>query len=74
MLGWIAPRRTQRAAPDFARDAMQAPEAFAAWPAAPDTGWFDSSWELRQGLEVAELAEFPAEWRNLGGCTAHVNR
>ncbi|WP_309639668.1 hypothetical protein [Methylibium sp.] len=27
-----------------------------------DPGWFDSSWELRQGLDVAELDEVPAEW------------
>jgi hypothetical protein len=31
-----------------------------------DTTWFDSSWELRQGLVVAELTDtddLPAEWR-----------
>jgi hypothetical protein len=29
-------------------------------PAVEDRGWFDSTWELRQGLDVAELADFPA--------------
>lgn len=25
-----------------------------------DRAWFDSSWELRKGLDVAELAAFPS--------------
>lgn len=31
-----------------------------------DAAWFDSSWELRKGLVVAEVTEaddLPAEWR-----------
>lgn len=31
-----------------------------------DSSFYDSSWELRRGLEVAELADVPAEWRDVG--------
>lgn len=27
--------------------------------------WAHSSWDLRQGLDVAELNELPAEWRGI---------
>lgn len=27
--------------------------------------WAHSSWDLRQGLDVAELNELPAEWRSI---------
>jgi hypothetical protein len=27
--------------------------------------WAPSSWDLRQGLDVAELDELPAEWRGI---------
>ncbi|HKX95622.1 MAG TPA: hypothetical protein VJM48_13035 [Methylibium sp.] len=30
-------------------------------PAVADRGWFDSSWELRKGLDVAELPALPPE-------------
>jgi len=30
-----------------------------------DDVWAPSSWDLRQGLDVAELAELPAEWPDL---------
>jgi|GEM_PF-3135942 hypothetical protein len=30
-------------------------------PVVADRGWFDSSWELRKGLDVAELAALPPE-------------
>ena len=37
-----------------------------------DSSFFDSSWELRRGLEVAELAQVPSEWGDLddGGSAA----
>ena len=30
-------------------------------------GWFDSSWDLRVGADVAELSEFPPEFREVPG-------
>lgn len=30
-----------------------------------DEHWKDSSWDLRRGLDIAELNELPAEWRPL---------
>lgn len=36
------------------------PEADEA-PAVADRGWFDSSWELRKGLDVAELSVLPTD-------------
>lgn len=27
-----------------------------------DSSFYDSSWELRRGLEVAELSDVPTEW------------
>ncbi len=30
-------------------------------PVVEDRTWFDSSWELRKGLEISELATFPAD-------------
>lgn len=29
---------------------------------ADDEAWANSSWDLRQGLDVSELNELPAEW------------
>lgn len=34
-------------------------------PAADEQVWAHSSWDLRQGLDVAELNELPAEWRGI---------
>jgi hypothetical protein len=42
------------------RPAVAAPAAGEA-PVAEDRAWFDSSWALRKGLDVAELPGFPPE-------------
>ena len=37
-------------------------------PHTPSGNWFDSSWDLHCGTDVAELTELPAEFREaLGG-------
>ena len=60
----VAARRVATDRPSLAAPASVAPPP----PAPPETGsacgWFDSSWELRQGLRVIEHMDFdrlPAE-------------
>jgi hypothetical protein len=40
-------------------DARPSPEDAAEESSTRDRAWFDSSWELRQGLDVSELQELP---------------
>ena len=48
--------------------ALADPEAEAPGDRRHSRSWFDSSWDLRAGADVAELAEFPPEFRDtLGG-------